>query len=466
MEKKLSTDAGIQRLGPNTYYLARGQAVVSFTGQLAEDFDKGKVASVQAPDGSGAVEIATWGKDNDLPQQRETLVSDNNIVPGLIETKRNIICGAGWYAYKKRYERGADGKQQTIIEEVEVPTEAAVFFDAEEGGVDLDAHLAAAAGELMKHQLLVTEFVRDRAGRIKSFMAHESKYLRSARKNADGKVPHWYWSGYWGKQRGTDLVKPEDRKVVKLPIYGGEGSRQDKFITVCGDWLYNDGYYPIPSWWGGWEWIELANCIPQFHKANLQNGYNIRWHIEMPADYFLDYQAWRQAEGDSAAEAAVLKTTQEREQAFMNDVNKFLATVQNAGRALFTKYELDKTLGKEYPGIKIKALDYDMKDKALLELFDKSNTASTSAQRIHPTLANIETQGKLSSGTEIRNAYLMWLIINTFQPRRKMLKAVELVKKINEWPADVYFGIRDFELTALSEDKSGMQQRDDNQPTP
>lgn len=442
-------------LGANTYYLKAGEAVVSFTGQLADDFDKGKLTKVQLPDGSATVDIMSWGKDNDLPQQREALVSDNNIVPALIERKRNIITGNGYFAYTKRLELQPDGKIKTFQDEVEVPPQAAEFFEAN----DLDKFLADAAGELMKHGMYIPEYIRNKGGQIIGMEVKECKYMRAARKNADGRITRWFWSGFWGRITSTNsLVKKEDRKTVEMPVYAGEDGRQPRFIQVHGDFLFNDGYYPIPSWWGGWEWIELSNCIPQFHKANLLNGYNIRWHVEIPADYFLDYVAYNDS-STAEAQAAVLTTAKEREQEFMDNVNQFLAGISNAGRTIFTKYELDKAVGKDYPGIKIKALDYDMKDKALLDLFDKSNTANISAQGIHPTLANIETQGRLSSGTEIRNAYLMWLIINTYQPRRKMLKPVELVKRVNGWPAEVFYGIRDFELTALSEDKSGIQTR-------
>lgn len=444
-------------LGPKTYYLKQGEAVVSFTGQLADDFDKGKLQAVAKPDGSGMVDIMSWGKNNDLPQVREGLASDNNIVPALIEKKRNIITGNGFYAYTKRREKQADGTMKTFQDEVDIPAEAQEFFDR----VDIDAFMGAAGGELMKHSLYIPEFVRDKGGRIFNMSVQECKYMRAGRKDRLGNISRWYWSGFWGKtQTGNSLIRKEDRIVREMPIYAGEEAKQGRFIQPQGDYLFNDGYYPIPTWWGGWEWVELANCIPQFHKANLQNGYNIRWHIEMPADYFLDYEAYN-ACATEEDKAKVLATAQEKEQAFMDDVNQFLAGLANAGRALFTKYELDKAIGKDYPGIKITALNYDMKDKALLDLFDKSNTAGISAQGLHPTLAGIETQGKLASGTEIRNAFLMWLIINSYQPRRKMYKPVELVKKVNGWPAEVFYAIRDFEMTALSEDKSGMQKREE-----
>lgn len=454
---------GIQRISPGTYYMEEGQAIVQFATNLADDFDKGEVKKVTRPDNKGALVIMSWGKDNNLPQVREGLVSDNNIVPSLIERKRNILVGQEIMAYSIRYDTTQEGHVEKKMEEVEIPTMVQDWLDGDgwSNGSNFSEYLAAAAGEWVKHSLVIPEFTRIKRDKtsIGSIEVKECKYMRAAKKGDSGRIERWYWSGHWGKL--NDLSnKLETRRVVELPVYTGEINKQPIFIRPSGDYLLNDGYYPIPTWWGGWEWIELANQIPNFHRKNLENGYNIRWHIQIPQDYFLDYEKY-QAAATEAEQSEILKDSQAREQAFMDDVNEFLAGLANVGRTLFTKYEMDKSLGKEYPGIKIMPLNYDMKDEALLKLFERSNTANTSAQGLHPSLAGIETQGKLSSGTEIRNAFLMWLIINTPIARKHLLSPLNLVKKINGWPKDIHFAIRDYELTSLAADPSGMQQRQD-----
>lgn len=453
-----TANAGVQRIGPNSYYLYEGKAVVTFSNStLPEDVEKGKLEKVTIPN-NDPVEIMTWGKNNDLPQVMEDLVTANNIVPALMGTKRNILTGNGLMAYKVRYEAGQDGHLKKIQEEVEIPAEVQAWLDGEDwgNGSNFWEYLEAAAGEFVKHSLIIPEFVRyKRDGqKIKSVEVKECKWMRAGKK-VDGRVKTWYWSGHWAKRRRQDQEK--EKKIVPLSIYTGEAKKQDKFIMPVGDYQFNDGYYPIPSWRGSKDWIEMANFIAPFHKANLQNGYNIRWHCQVPHDYFLDYEAYNIATDEE--KVSLKNAAQEAEQKFMDDVNEFLAGIANAGRTVWTKYEIDRAAAKEFPGIKIVPLDYDMKDESLLKLFEKSNTANISSQGIHPTLANIETAGKLASGTEIRNAFLMWLIINTSTPRRYMLKPLELAKKVNAWPADIFYSIRDYELTALSSNDAGMQER-------
>lgn len=437
-----------QKIGQFSYLLADAGVAVSFPRSLPSDFDRGTVRPVVPPGGKETVEIMFWGSDNNLPQMREALICDNNIVPALIARKRDIVVGGGLKAVRRRVEKGKE-----ITEDVDMPSEVADFLES----ANVSKYLLDAAGELMKHSHLVTEFSRGSGvmrQKIVGLTGHENKNLRAGKKDSNGNIHTWYWSGFWGEKnrsQGSNV----DRKTIVLPVYDSK-SLQSRFVTATGDRLLNDGYYPIPTWWGGWEWIELANSIPQFHRANLQNGYNIRWHIEMPFDYFLDYAAWSAATTE-AEKATVEESAKSKEQQFIDDVNAFFAGLNNTGRTLFTKFELDKALGKEYPGIKITALNYDMQDEALLALFEKSNVANISAQAIHPTLANIETAGKLSSGTEIRNAFLMYLITSTPQWRRMLLDWVPIVRRANGWPTDFDFAFRDFELAALSDSKSGVK---------
>ena len=254
-----------------SYYLHEGAAVVTFAASLGNDFDQGSVKKLTPPGGSEAVEIMAWGKDNDLPQQRELLVSSNNIVPSLIERKRNILIGSGIFAFQKRFETGADGKTKLITEEVEMPAEVADWLDGEGwgNGSNFYTYLSQAAGEFAKHSLIIPEFIRRKDGKsISSVDVKECRYMRAGKKNDAGKIARWYWSGHWGKTSNQNN-RLEKRKTVGIDVYSGEGKPQAKFIKPVGDFLLNDGYSPTPAWWAVWEWNELDNQIPQFNRANL-----------------------------------------------------------------------------------------------------------------------------------------------------------------------------------------------------
>jgi len=424
------------------------RALITRTGENRNSSDFGMLIARPVTNNGGKMDkVMGWGSKNDLPVYRENLVAENNIVPSLLATRRDITLGRGLYTYTERYE---DGKR--ITEEVEMPRPMREFFDAN----DIDDYLLTAARNLVMHGTVFTEFVRGSGenDRIVMISAKECRHVRAGEMDMDsGRIPYYYWSGGWGLR--------QDKATRDYPTYRVQnydpGRTQKKFMLMTGDnLLCLDEYYFTPYWWGSESWIKLANCIPDFHEANLKHGYSIRYHIEIPKGYFSNVnfsQLSNEKEFESAKEAA-----NSAKQLFLDKLNKFLAGASNSGRTVVTEYEINMALGKDFPGIKIRPLEIDLQDEALLKLFEKSNQAVISAQGVHPTLANIETQGKLSSGSEIRNAFLMYVAIKTPLPRKTLLKPLELVGRENGWDRSIKIGFRDMEITTLAEEPTGSRQ--------
>jgi hypothetical protein len=251
MENKLSTS--VKRLAPNTYLVGGGKAIIQFAALPGEATnDVGKITPFTPPNGGESVDVAFWGKQNDLPFYREELIAGNNIVPALIERKRNILLGQGWYAYKERYEDTGDGMMKRIVDEVPMDPEAEAFFKK------FKKEAAKLVGDWLKHSMCMPEYVRGLGDKIVSVKALEMKYCRAAKKNAIGDIPAWYWSNYWQRKNG---IKEADRILQTLSIYDPK-AKQPKFVLPLMDDLFNDTYYAIPAYWGGRHWITLSNIIP------------------------------------------------------------------------------------------------------------------------------------------------------------------------------------------------------------
>lgn len=445
-----SITKGPQRLGPNTYYVSQGGgAIIQFEAvPNSTSIDVGRVNAVTIPNQQKQVDVMYWGKSNDLPQYREELILGNNIVPALIERKRNILCGQGWYAYKERFEDTGSGMMKRIVDEVPMQPEQKAFFRKfRKTSMEL-------VGELVKHAMAMPEFIREKgeSGKIASVKSLEVKYCRAGKK-VGVEIETWYWGNAWQK---ANNIKPEDRIIRDLPVYK-EGTKQKRFVLPLIDGLFNDGYYPIPAYWGGRHWITLSNIIPLFHEANLRNGSLPRWHVVMPHDYFLDYEAMEGATEEDRIK--LKKEAKAKEKQFLNDFNALMTDVSKTGRTLFTKSELIEAMGgNKDKRIIVEPLDVDMKDEALLKLYQASNVANVSAQAFHPTLASVETAGKgIGSGTEIRNAFLLYLIIAAPAIRDYLTDLVEFIKEENGWDTKVFYAIRDAELTTLADNPAGVR---------
>lgn len=438
----------IEQISERAWLLREGGgALVSLSSTTVTDRASNGTKNQRITFGNDKVgEIRAWGDDNLLPLHREALVLDNNIVPALIETKRDITVGGGLMHYIERFESG-----KRVIEEVDIPKVATEYFARMEemnGGQSIGQFLLKACRNLIFHANAMAEYVRDENGKIMWQEALECRHLRPEKMDAKGFVNNWYWSGNWKEYRKKEFTPQV------IPTYKGEEKQQKKFLYHVMDDVLADDYLGIPTWWGGRAWIECANAIPVFHISNLRNGYTIRWHIEIPTDYFRDNTAAAQTQNQK--ETAKARETEAR-QAFIRKLNEFLAGYEQAGRAIITEYEINRQLGKEFPGIKITALNVDLKDKALLELFAHSNDANISAQAVHPTLAAIQTQGKLSSGSEIRNAFAMYVAIKTPVKRDLLLQFLRIPHKVNGWGPGKW-GFRDIEITKLDDNPAGKQE--------
>lgn len=404
------------------------------------------------------IPIRMWGAENNLPHYREQIVSDNNIIGTLIKTQRDILIGTGLFAYKEVF---VDDKGELNFKEVPIPEESKEFFEK----VDIYDYFINAAKEYIFHSNVFTEFTRNAGGGIDSMRLQECKYTRLGEQNKRGIIDKAYISGSWATQEyQKDGVTEYDKEIFTIPMYNNNPDQPQKhFMLHTGDRLLNDGYYNSPTWWGSRPWIELANSIPLFHQANIKNGYTIRLHIQIPKGYFDEPIAQQTEELIKKAK----QNSAEKKAAFMRDVNKMLAGLDNTGRTLYTEYDLANAIGKEWSGIKIEPINIDMKDEALLKLFTASNEANISGQGIHPTLANIESQGSLSSGSEMRNAYNVYVAVKTFVPRNILLKPLNtIVKRANGWDKDIFFGFGNQVLTTLDDDPTGVKREERNAKKP
>lgn len=436
-----------------TTTLGTGNVLVQFAtmlpGNAATDVGKPTRISIAGT----SADIVTWGEKNDLPNYREELIQGNNIVPALVKRKRDIICGQDWYAYRERFEDGSSGPIKRIMDEVPMTPDQKAFFRM------FKPEARKLVGELCKHEFGIAEFILNMDGSLAKIKRLETKHVRAGRKNAIGEIVRYWWSNAWTNEQQKQ-TNTQDRVLRELPVYDETLSaekRQDRFVLPLCDDLLNDGYYPIPSYWGGRYWIELANSIPIFHLANLRNLSAPRWLLIIPHDYFRDYVRWNAALTDADRDALLTEEMQKK-QAFVDDFNTLVTGLENNGRTLTIESIQEEVYGKLIDKrITVEPLVIDLRDEALIKLYEASNVANISAQGLHPTLANIETQGRLSSGTEIRNAYLLWLIIAAPAYREYLYQIVDLAKKINGWPEDIHFAIRDAELTTLAENPGGMQ---------
>lgn len=383
--------------------------------------------------------VSWYGKDgNNFPNEIVRLLTANNINPNILDTKRDFIVGNGICLYKNEY---ADGKRQTVLLDPQQHVEIVSWLH----NSDFNHEVSKATKDLLWFGNCFFELIFDKGKRAHSFRHIDATTVRAQVKNPkSGRVENYFVSDNWARPTYDEKdphAKKEGNNVEIIAAYDAETPMNGypKCVMHIKDYVPAYPYYSLPSWYGALNWIKLANEIPLWHFRGIQNGYAIRWHIQVPESYFdkFDPQKRNQAKED-----------------LITAMNSWLRGSENAGKAFVSFVAKHSTEADQF---KITPLDAELNDEAFTALFEQSNMAMTSAHGLHPDLAAIQTQGKLSSGSELRNAYLIHLALHTPHIRRMLLRVLELVRNLNGWDPTVQFGFENIEVTKLDENPTAQQ---------
>lgn len=389
---------------------------------------------------------AKWfdSSKNSEPENICKLLNSNNIAPAILMTIAKLIVGNGIYLFEEKIE---NGKLSTIM--VDYPE---VY--AELKRLDIDEIMHRCAHDLVYFGNAFAEFIPQRDKQLIGKVFHQdSTNARLGRMDREGRIKHIFLCSNWRNPKYYP-DKPNESNVIALETWREKEMLEtvDTHKSILGERFalhikqYSPGfpYYAIPAWYGSAKWIELANKIPSWHISGMDNGYNVRYFIEIN-------------------EEALLRNTKESEREaikhkIQTELDKCLSGAENVGKAFMM---FQNTYAHENQGVvRITPINTDIKDNAFLQVFEQSTRSTISGMAIHPNLCGVETQGKLSSGSEMRIAYELWLRTHAVRPRKILLQIMKVISNYNGWDKkypNLEFGFKNTDLTTLDENPTGAQ---------
>lgn len=367
----------------------------------------------------GASFAGNNGNVNQEPSTLLNLIANNNLLMPLLQTNIDFCLGDGVGLFKKSIIKGQVNYERILNSEIESWMDENSYHD----------HLRKITTDLYMLGNYASESLFSNNGKVLSVNQIMPTEFRTSIIN-NKRIIEKYFIGDWITK--GDL---KDKNIVFSYEYFKDSKKKPTKCIIHGKKYFpGQHHYGIPIWWGVKNWINLANQIPLFHLAGLTKGYNIRWHVQIPANYFEQFPE---------------KDRTKEEEELMQGMDRFLSGANNAGKAFTSKY------GQNQPEWKITALNAEIYDDAYKDIFMHSNTALSSANNIDPSLAGYDITGKLSSGSEKRNSYIIHTTLKTPYYRSIILKELNMVKMHNKWPADIEFKFLDTELQTLDVNKSG-----------
>jgi len=401
---------------------------------------------------SAVLDYAIWGKNNNKPQEIIDTTKQETTSLGALRFKILAHFGKGLYFYRESIQGDKEIKTPMMIKEL--PVEMQEFYYTN----DLNTFQFMNVMNYEWFEFFPVQYICNASyNKIKWVRAHRTKDLRIGKRDKlRGEVPNFFLSALWPKpiQSEYATVPAFDRNY---PFEVANGIYKHETADISND------YYPTASWLSALRWMEVAMKIPRWINANIDNSINIKYHVEIPEQYFIDLYP----EKNYASKDLCLAARKAAEAELKSEIDKCLAGADNAQKIFYTKFAVDPMTNQVRPGWKINVLPNDMKDGAWLNADATAAARISSAHNVDASLTALVTGSNLNvgSGSDSREKFNIHMQMKTVLPRQKTLEWYDIVQRANRWPEDIKLGYRDITLETLNTAKQGYQVAHEPSPT-
>jgi hypothetical protein len=370
---------------------------------------------------------SSWGSSNQFPQEVLSDINLNSVALRALDKRKRVHFGRGIIAY--RQSPGPEG-----AEPVRVPVtdpEIVEFMRINQVNLiwpDLIMGLETFANGWL-------EFILNKGrNKINRVFVKDPAYCRNAKMDANNKIPAVYYSAQWEMSPSFDNVK-----VVQLPMfdpdkYNGSIYADPQFAMHLFYRSFDKSFYHLPLWNAVRmnKWMFIANSVPALKAAIMKNQMTIKYHIQIPEDYFeRTYPAPKFSPEQVNAKRIQL----------LDDLNNFLTNVENSGKAFISFTNFNKVTMNYLTGWKIDVLDNKLNNTAYLPDSQAANSEILFAIGVDPCLIGAGNPGEsigAGSGSDKREAYWM-LNADMGTDRAVTLAPLYFIRDFNKWDPAIQF---------------------------
>lgn len=400
-------------------------AVFSATTGFKEIANSSPTTAYKKPDTFG--ELAFWyDEDNLYPQSALAFVKKSSVISTSLAKQTNFLIADGLCYGKRR--RGAGGNYTYECQENE---EIDLFLR----NSNIRRYIKEAAADLIYLGNAFVEIVLapDRS-KITSIAIQSAQNCRFSKQDeVTGTYHYVYLNADW-----LNVTSETDSKVKKFPCIDPYFKSADslrvrndglRYIYPLNDPIPGNELYQEPSWHTVLrnKWGKLAEIIPVFKLAALENQFDLKYHIQVPAGFW-----------NSAFENWEDKTPDQRKLIRQEYYKKFtdsLTGAEKGGSTIFTEYNYDQVSGKEFNGWKIELLDNSKIDGKYIEDSQEASTHLLMAVGMDPTiLGTIPGKNNASSGSGSDKRVAINILQKALSPiAESVCEVLDFVGQYNGW---------------------------------
>jgi hypothetical protein len=427
----------VEYVGENFAILHGGGAVVS----LAADAATKPATSISTPYVQGTP-MQNWGANNLKPtEQRQKLEKTTTAYPLLIKMATTLFGRGPQYYREIRTAKGIE-RDYSAIPEIE-------DFILNN---DLELIMLERWMDLKMYNNIFCEFIfNTKNDKIVNIWHQEAEFCRFGLIE-NNIIKNVRINSNWSERAAdfTEVNFLDDYSIRREEVL----KFRKKFITHNNLPSPGRTLYAVPQHIGLFEtngWLDYSLSVPILMNKINNNGFNLRYHIEIPYDY------WEKIYKDWNTKTPTEKKT--LQDAKMDEMNTYLQGNDNAGRNFYSHFGIHQATGKEISGWKITELKDPIKKDQFLTSLQEADMQTARAIGVDVSLANISTQSNsmgAGSGSDKRVG-MDNTISASYAEQMIVLKPLRTVGIVNQWPSNVKWTFEHIVPTTLNEDKSGTK---------
>jgi hypothetical protein len=368
-----------------------------------------------------------WGDSNLFPQEVLIDINKNSVALRALDKRKRVHFGRGIIAYRET--ASAEGGDPTRVPVTD--PEVVEFLRLNQVNLiwpDLIMGLETFANGWLE---FVLNKGRDRINRV---FIKDPAYCRLSKMDNANKIPAVYYSAQWEMNPSFDNVK-----VVSLPMY--DASKYNGLVYADPQFAmhifyrsFNKSFYHLPLWNAVRvnKWMYIANIVPTLKAAIMRNQMTIKYHIQIPDDYFTN----RYPSPDYTKEQREAKRVE-----VLTEMDGFLADVENSGKA-FISWAFYNRVKQDYlTGWKIEVIQNKLDNTAYLPDSQAANSEILFSIGVDPCLIGAGNPGEsigAGSGSDKREAYWM-LNADMGTDRSVTLAPLYFIRDFNRWDPTIQF---------------------------
>jgi len=329
----------IQRYGRFGTVDRNSSAVLSFemiaaTDTVSIEEDKAKYNAFQLHGDYftfGDHTVATYGADNRLPNEVQTLIRNNHILPEILKKQVRMLYGQGAFLFRE--EESEDGIKRIPVSAL-YPQVFEWLDSWERMGIEnsVEEYIIQSMTEYYYTEGIPTKWLYTRARRLSSRSSGQlpvlglehipSTRFRFAVPGVRDVSEFYERKDFTHAMVGRWDLPFKDRMEVFPLLDKRDPLKHNVAISYVSDMSFGDSIYSFPTFYFGLkEWIKGSNINPKYINSYLRNSLNAKLHVLIPDKWISNKEATIKK---------VCDTNQERDQ---------------AGKPLITEYEGLKDIG-------------------------------------------------------------------------------------------------------------------------